>query len=1185
MPKNAELIDATNRAAALLGLPSLLLKAFIAIEGANVNDHDGVLQVTPSTRADIISRIPRSAKLAALSLDSSAGDSGISDSDLNARLSAGFSAGHVLVQVLVGGQYIAEHVQRFGGLVALAGLAYNAGPGAAQTEINTTWSGDPFHTALQYHKTIGSASDQVTVQPGITQIDPSDGKPWTRYPVTANDSSREIFQYQYLRQVPGRNFGLLDFIFRPTLMDAAGLFDNRSTDAPPGPDQPGQALSIRNGQFAVSDHPTPYPPGPNTAMFNTQPLSQIDPRWKNIPLGFPTAGQTIGGYGCTLSCLAMMANGFGYSETPATLNEKLKALGSGGFQESSVVWSGVHRVLPNIVLNGLVDCGNAPAPMSDIDAALTKGRPVIVEVDLSPAPGFQNHWVLIYTKQGNDYLIHDPAQPPGEQSASLTQRYGFAGAPAKIVAYVAFFDNPNFNPGQPPPPPAPLLLVVNSTPDIAQMGGLALRDQPTASGSTVKTRLPAGTVLTPVESADAVHQKIGVYNQWLNVRTTDGTTGWVAAWLVSLQTAPSDKALPTLPTLPTLPLPAKPRRRARMLDLETAVEPPLRHKVILRVKKGVKSATVRGRPRIGDVVVRVRGGAKFETLERREAVTRKLEGKRRGEWLKIVVDLKGKAGKQLGYVAGNLVELVPEPKSRKTRSAPNPSPRTTAPRNKRDKGLDLGAAPAQAPAQAPAPTIEADALPTLHVVAQSGLNLRDTPTTTGHVLTTLAFGTTLLLREPLATAQGKLGVADTWVAVATTSGVNGFVSGEFVALDGVPTAPGSIDPVIISQGCVLAAADAQLFANADGSGLSAWTVTAGTPLVLLNAGDWANLGNNNLFVKVRSYAFKEGYVRGSLLRAPDMADKRQRVIDDPLPVGISAWNYGLHDPFDRALFSGSNKRGWVLFTHKVDSGPGANYEDWSKNGWGVIVRLNNDYGGNGTIPTPDHYDAFAQSCQHWVSNSKGNIVWVIGNEMNNPREWPGSGQDPSKSITPELYAACFNKVRSAIKSVQQNAIVVPGAIDPFQGPAQSCLDYWRRMHAAITDLDGIALHCYTNGTTPDLVTSLKGFDSDPLRWQYYNFRAYTTFLDVMPPRFRTKYIFITETDAYAPRPWAGGQNGWVEAAYAEIDRWNLQPQAQQIQALMLYRWSRDDVFSIIDKPSVQADIRKTVNTADYRWRA
>jgi hypothetical protein len=255
----------------------------------------------------------------------------------------------------------------------------------------------------------------------------------------------------------------------------------------------------------------------------------------------------------------------------------------------------------------------------------------------------------------------------------------------------------------------------------------------------------------------------------------------------------------------------------------------------------------------------------------------------------------------------------------------------------------------------------------------------------------------------------------------------------------------------------------------------------------------------------------------------------------------------------------------------------------------VIVRLNNDYGGSGTIPVPARYDEFAAQCRRWVLNSRGNLIWVIGNEMNNPREWPNQdpwnpGNNPADAITPERYAACFNKVRAAIKSVQPRAIVVPGAIDPFQGPRQSCLEYLERMLAAITDLDGIALHCYTHGYTPDLVTSLETFKDDPLRWQYYHFRAYTTFLDVIPPRHRFKPVYITETNPHGSQPWSGGRNGWVQAAYAEIARYNEQPHAQQIQCLLLYRWSRDDHYSIVDKPGVQEDIRATIRSTDYRWR-
>jgi hypothetical protein len=274
----------------------------------------------------------------------------------------------------------------------------------------------------------------------------------------------------------------------------------------------------------------------------------------------------------------------------------------------------------------------------------------------------------------------------------------------------------------------------------------------------------------------------------------------------------------------------------------------------------------------------------------------------------------------------------------------------------------------------------------------------------------------------------------------------------------------------------------------------------------------------------------------------------------------------------------------------VQNGEGRDYNPWARAGYGVIARLNNDYGGSGTIPTPDKYDEFAAQCRSWAANSRGCLIYVIGNEMNNPREWPNQdpwnpGNNLNDDITPEKYAACFNRVRAAIKSVQPNAIVVPGAVDPFQGPRMSNLEYFERMLAAITDLDAIALHCYTHGYTPDLVTSMQRFENDPLRWQYYHFRAYSTLMDVIPPRHRNKPIYITETDPHGSTPWAGGQNGWVQAAYAEIDRYNLQARAQQIQCLILYRWSRDDIYSIVDRPAVQADIRATINGTDYRWRA
>lgn len=234
--------DATSQAAALLNLPPLLLKAFMGVEGANADDRDGVLQVTPGTRSGVIARLDRRLKLQALGL--AAGDA-MAEADLNARFGQAFVQKNLLAQVLTGGQYIREQLNRFGNYVALAGLAYNAGPGGAQRVINQ-FGGDAYLAAWQYHKHIGAATGDVTVQPGVDSIDTATGAHWTRYPVTANDTGIELFQYLYLRQVPRRNYGLLDFIFRPPLLAGYRLYES---EPPPGDDDGRRVLVVENGQF------------------------------------------------------------------------------------------------------------------------------------------------------------------------------------------------------------------------------------------------------------------------------------------------------------------------------------------------------------------------------------------------------------------------------------------------------------------------------------------------------------------------------------------------------------------------------------------------------------------------------------------------------------------------------------------------------------------------------------------------------------------------------------------------------------------------------------------------------------------------------------------------------------------------------------------------------------------------
>ena len=68
--------------------------------------------------------------------------------------------------------------------------------------------------------------------------------------------------------------------------------------------------------------------------FNLVYLSQQDPQWKNDVLGFASDPKdTIGYVGCALTSVSMLLSGYGFPETPQSLNQKLKA--KQGFVDSS----------------------------------------------------------------------------------------------------------------------------------------------------------------------------------------------------------------------------------------------------------------------------------------------------------------------------------------------------------------------------------------------------------------------------------------------------------------------------------------------------------------------------------------------------------------------------------------------------------------------------------------------------------------------------------------------------------------------------------------------------------------------------------------------------------------------------------------------------------------------------------
>jgi len=309
--------------------------------------------------------------------------------------------------------------------------------------------------------------------------------------------------------------------------------------------------------------------------FKTSLLWQNDDRWAATTLGF--GPQTIKDWGCLTTSLTMVVNGYGYSETPATVNARMAGIKA--FYGAAINAYRIGEAFPGVALKELVECETTPAPLDRIDAELAAGKPVLVRVDWNAAPGLQDHWVVLYEKSGSDYLMLDPWKYAGDapdKQLRLTERYKFSGlTPAEAITSVIFFSitgKPDAAatpapaaPAPAAPAPAPTGTAEAPKPPTATKvpipadavtvtptsDGLAFRGAPSLSGPLLR-RFGLNVRLTSVEAREATLAKIGLQGAWLNVQAPEGDQGYVAAWYVS---STEQAAAPAAPAAPA-PAPA-----------------------------------------------------------------------------------------------------------------------------------------------------------------------------------------------------------------------------------------------------------------------------------------------------------------------------------------------------------------------------------------------------------------------------------------------------------------------------------------------------------------------------------------------------------------------------------------------------------------------------------------------------
>jgi hypothetical protein len=361
-------------------------------------------------------------------------------------------------------------------------------------------------------------------------------------------------------------------------------------------------------------------------------LSQQDPRWKGHQLGFDSS-ITIGTDGCAITSLTMLVNGYGFSETPESVNNKLVAMGSGsGFIGGMVVWGAITRAFPAIVYRNIIIWNDQPASLSAIDASIGAGQPVVVQVDRSPSAGLQNHWVVLVAKQGSDYLMLDPwPYPPSGQPVTLSSRYGFGRPPEDVITAAVWYDA--IGSSTAPLPTDGLYVRV----PLSLSAGLNLRSQANVSAS-ILVKEQAGIYLRCIEPDSVAVPKIGQQNQWLQVRDPAGLTGYVAAWYVeSTGTSTPTTTAPTT-TTPTTTTPPTTTTSSTMT-------------VTVMQSVGTAGLRMRSQPSMTGTLIAIEAaGATLNVVESVNQALAKIGIQ--GKWLNVK-DVRGLTG----YVAAWFVQM------------------------------------------------------------------------------------------------------------------------------------------------------------------------------------------------------------------------------------------------------------------------------------------------------------------------------------------------------------------------------------------------------------------------------------------------------------------------------------------------------------------------------------------------
>lgn len=304
-------------------------------------------------------------------------------------------------------------------------------------------------------------------------------------------------------------------------------------------------------------------------------------------------------------------------------------------------------------------------------------------------------------------------------------------------------------------------------------------------------------------------------------------------------------------------------------------------------------------------------------------------------------------------------------------------------------------------------------------------------------------------------------------------------------------------------------------------------------------------------------------LRPRSLAAEEPAAARIEVALSPIRLEL-----GLHNEDGGDWMREHGVTGWALHTFAMRTHVAPQDMTRFENaGIKMLIRLNYDFHPHGNLPSEGHgdVDGFIDSCVETMRQSRGVWGFILGNETNNPHEFP-QGAIISAAYYTRLYNRVWQRKPDGVR-------LAPQAIDPYFGPGSDSREYWRDIVNNISGADFLTIHPKTQDSNPDNVDSDARFSHDPLKWQFLHVRSYEPLLEVVPDRFNNVPVIATELNPQRHNDmqtlgWQENQGpAWVRRSVKHFQHRNQRQSRLPVTGVIFYRFSADE-WEIRPKQSI-----------------